>query len=1551
MSAMPLPVDTLEYLGQSPSLGEGGNAEPIISSAHDPETHHVVTCGYGMIRVWSTAGGHPKEEKTIILEAPKMAAERVSLSFGGVVCNHKKNLFIGLVNEKRGMKEMVSLRLISAPHGGEVHVANYDLHKVPSSNPGDNGWKELNKLNASCLTFHQGRQEFLMGDVHGGIWFWTCRVSASESSNGVPTCRLSQRLRIKDKEGLLSNMAIDEESNKVFGALQNGVKIWNFVNGDLLSRLPNCHTDPITSLSFCHATNELSTVGKGDKSPTIWKLPPAGQRQTLVLRVPEEETYVEGAFLLDNGRQQRGHTDLGGMEVGSFLFSLDDQRTLHMWSRLQNGTLFKSGGYSMLDAADGKQKKRGKKTASPRKRRTVVVGYSCMFSATTSSGRRMLVAVSAKGVGVFELHSRCSKACATTITAAPSAVTFVSRASVQKHSDNVCMLLSAEDLLVHTLVNGQHSEGAQIQLTPSDRGLLLDTQSMSAVAPLCVEYSEGLRAVLVGWSDGRVDIIAAATGVRLRMVYGSSNTYGEGLDPITALRTIQYTGDGEEQDASSVTLIFGGTASGEIHVWAISQYKQEKLQVLTAHNGEVVMLESVGAGRGRHTMLSASSDGEVKIWTVEATAHGCTISLAGYFTTTYRGASAFGMVGDRMLCCGFASGHVQLWAMPLIGSAAIASSRHALSSSKLHSGGVTSFDAHAQVDKVLRRESETHFSMLSTSHDCSVVLSTIIDGVIAAVRRFTFSQEPRFPQHHRLATGTVELLVMLGRQLCNLNHIPVAAPKKEILEVKIEEGHKKKHKKHHKKDKKDNAKEVIAPVSDLALGEVTGKPLLMDFHTKPPLLSHFADIHAPDAQLPTLDATADSPGESVDPGDGKMRLTVTLPGTGDNGLMSRLESPERESMPCLMMTEDMHRSPERSRPRRNMPPTQSMSALPSLWQQRPSTSPAGSPHAIRSEAAYLRSGGGDALAPMVSRPLTRPAQRTFEDGLKVIQRLHTAKSKGKYQTHINRSSADLQQTSRPFSQSDRPFTAPTHAASARPVSLEYGGAAPAEPLFGTQARARAEMESSGFESGFVDYDYEMDDSGSLWLDGIDAEQSSREHSQTLDATPSITQSSVFSADNPTAEGSVQSAQHAPTKGALRYPVSHTKPTILRKRLAYHRDATSSGFCGNGVGMAVPIGFSDRNQLEGSMLSEHATGKRAKHANSMKRNSKRQTLASTSISLSQVGNTFLLAHEQEVEDRYEEQQWEEVGAEDMTFEIESEEEEEEEFDEDEDEDDSDEDDYGGGGGSKKKGKKKKAVDPAVIEAERIEAERIEAERIEAERLEAERIELERLRKEEEERRRKAELERKRQEQSPLRWDQLTEDSQLAECLAALHDKIVRAAAQEHDIVLPSKEDATVSMCIDVETTQSTHSSLPQAVNTFDKTKWTHFKDWYLVEESIRDQFLERELVFASTDPAVVSEASAAGVAIVQEGDQEYADQTDPECEIEPVDPAAKRRWLQYRCWYWHGRKPKGDNPAVLDEIDFAEDSSETIGGQIWSCQSEESKQSKIVDPFLDSTTPL
>jgi WD40 repeat protein len=1193
-------------------------------------------------------------------------------------------------------------------------------------------------------------------------------------------------MRIKDKEGLLSHMAIDEESNKVFGALQNGVKIWNLVNGDLLSRLPNCHQDPIISLSFCHATNELSTVGKGDKSPTIWKLPPAGQRQTLVLRVPEEDcnkdTFVEGAFLLDNGRPRLGHTDLGGMEVGSFLFSMDDQRTLHMWSRLQNGTLFKSGGYQMMDPADGKQKKRGKKSTSPRKRRTVVVGFSCIFSSTTTAGRRMLVAVSAKGVGLFELHSRCSRACSTTITAAPSAATFVSRASYTRHSDNVCLLLSSDDLLVHTLVNGKHTAGGQIQLTPSDRGLLIDSQpTRDVVSPLCVEYSEGLRAVLVGWSDSRVDIIAAATGVRLRMVYGNMDSHAEDRDedrdPITSLKALAY---GREKDAA--TLIFGGTASGRVHVWSISQYKQEKVQVLAAHSSEVQTIESLGASQGRQVLLSASREGEVKIWTCDASPYGTSISLAGYFTTTYKEASAFGMVGDRMLCCGFGSGRVELWGMPVVGSSTIASSRRALSSLKLHAQAVTSFDSHAEVDKVMRRESETHFSVLSTSIDCSVVLSTVKDGMLVAVRRFMFSQEPRFPQHHRLEDGTVELLVMLGRQLCSLNNAPVVAPVEEVVEEKKEEG--KKHKKH----KKHTPIEIIAPVSELALGEVTGKPLLTDFHVKAPILSHFADMHAPDAEvkLPQLDATAADDQGLGQRDDGKMRLTVTLPDTGDNGIVSKPSgSPEAMMVPSLMMAEEQ----ALSRPTRTaMLQSQSMSALPSLWQQRPSTSPAGSPQAIRSEAAYIRS-GGDALAPVVSRPITRAVRRTFEDGLEVIQRMDKARAKGMYQSHKNLSSADLQRGDTPFSQTDRPVTAPApalYAASARSISVQFSGAAPTIPKFGSQARARAEMEAWYTE------DHALGDSGSLWLDGLDPsyDQSVDSVDRTLAEPPPLEQSiGLSSAAKLPMESSVQSVCPSST---LRYPVSHTQPTILHKRLAYHRDATSSGHFGNGVGMAVPIGFSDRNQLEGTMLSEHMGGKRAKHANSMKRNGKRQTLASTSISLSQVGGTFLLAQSEEVEDRYEEQRWEEVGAEDMTFEIESEDEEEEDYDEDDDEDDSDEDgEFGGGGGTKRKGKKKKEVDPAVLEAQRIEAERLEAERLEAERLEAERLELERLRKEEEERRRKAELERKRKEMEPLRWDQLEEGAQVGECLAALHESIVRAAALAHDIVLPTIEDATVS----------------------------------------------------------------------------------------------------------------------------------------------------------------
>ena len=108
------------------------------------------------------------------------------------------------------------------------------------------------------------------------------------------------------------------------------------------------------------------------------------------------------------------------------------------------------------------------------------------------------------------------------------------------------------------------------------------------------------------------------------------------------------------------------------------------------------------------------------------------------------------------------------------------------------------------------------------------------------------------------------------------------------------------------------------------------------------------------------------------------------------------------------------------------------------------------------------------------------------------------------------------------------------------------------------------------------------------------------------------------------------------------------------------------------------------------------------------------------------------------------------------------------------------------------------------------------------------------------------------------------------------------------------------------------------------------NFYEMEESVREEFLERELLFASADVAVNAEAAAAGQMKSSCGSPGCNDDCpwmyvgvdrvlpeDHEC----ADPDAERRWLQFRCWYWHGRKPKGDNPRRLEAIDFAEHNKE------------------------------
>jgi hypothetical protein len=90
---------------------------------------------------------------------------------------------------------------------------------------------------------------------------------------------------------------------------------------------------------------------------------------------------------------------------------------------------------------------------------------------------------------------------------------------------------------------------------------------------------------------------------------------------------------------------------------------------------------------------------------------------------------------------------------------------------------------------------------------------------------------------------------------------------------------------------------------------------------------------------------------------------------------------------------------------------------------------------------------------------------------------------------------------------------------------------------------------------------------------------------------------------------------------------------------------------------------------------------------------------------------------------------------------------------------------------------------------------------------------------------------------------------------------------------------------------------QLTDPFNKKKWLDFQDWYGDMDEVREGFLGREILFACGDEGILAEAQVAGIELLQPGDSSS----------QAVDAA--KRWRDFRCWYWHGKKPK--NPVAAE----------------------------------------
>ena len=221
-----------------------------------------------------------------------------------------------------------------------------------------------------------------------------------------------------------------------------------------------------------------------------------------------------------------------------------------------------------------------------------------------------------------------------------------------------------------------------------------------------------------------------------------------------------------EQD-DAVHLVLTGCADGQMRAWLLSPFMHKPIPNVQAHTSAIIAIEPCGPGvTDRERMfLSASSIGELKIWrstafdTTSTTAIPLwewTFALSGYFATTVRPLCSMvqlqGMPGTPSLLCGFGTGELQLWRLPLPPSAAgtrqrvVGATRAATAASKQHVNRVTALSCSC-TEKALRAPARlrgTGAFALSISQDCSTVMWRVSTEYLKPMRRFAFSESPQF---------------------------------------------------------------------------------------------------------------------------------------------------------------------------------------------------------------------------------------------------------------------------------------------------------------------------------------------------------------------------------------------------------------------------------------------------------------------------------------------------------------------------------------------------------------------------------------------------------------------------------------------------------------------------------------------------------------------------------------------------------------------------------------------------------------------------------------
>lgn len=317
-------------------------------------------------------------------------------------------------------------------------------------------------------------------------------------------------------------------------------------------------------------------------------------------------------------------------------------------------------------------------------------------------------------------------------------------------------------------------------------------------------HSTVLKTLLCGWNDGVVDIVSPRNPARrVRLLRPGSICI-----PVTALcaipisiltdlgnQILSYLGGGDSETSGGIAkLAFAGSADGTIALWSTAGASRP-LHVLLAHSDAVVSVrttmdapsDAYGCrqatatryvaehtrcnrgtgvfGRAEHCaeesrqffVVTAGANREVKVWGIRAgssiDADAVRLTLGGYTVVGTGRANdrltVVELLSERFIVCGFASGAVEVWAIPFDsrGAASLATVRAAEQAfPKVHGATVTSITVSLGLKDPGSGglDGSVGRTVFTTSTDCTAVrwVSLAPGDSLKPLCRYCLSSEP-----------------------------------------------------------------------------------------------------------------------------------------------------------------------------------------------------------------------------------------------------------------------------------------------------------------------------------------------------------------------------------------------------------------------------------------------------------------------------------------------------------------------------------------------------------------------------------------------------------------------------------------------------------------------------------------------------------------------------------------------------------------------------------------------------------------------------------------